>query len=152
MELKFRFATIRELDIYFKWTNDPLVRQHSFNSEPVSFNHHENWFKSKLHSESCFLYFFSSGNLPVGQVRIERGSDENIIGISLDENFRGKSLSSVLLLNATEDFLESNPGQKITAYIKTENEASYKGFIKAGFSVSDSLIMKDVECYRLIKQ
>src|SRR5687768_12043240 len=85
MELKYRFATIRELDIYFKWTNDPLVRRWSFDSKPVLLENHIAWFKEKLLSEECYLYFFSHNEDPVGQVRIEMTATEKVIGISIDE-------------------------------------------------------------------
>jgi len=151
MELNMRFATIRELEIYYKWTNDPLVRSNSFNSAEVSLQSHAEWFKKKLLSEDCFLYFFSEKNSPVGQVRIERGKDENIIGISVDANYRGKSLSNVLLEMAANDFLKVNPGNSITAYIKEENFASYKSFCKAGFVGSEMVMVSGYKSYKLTK-
>ena len=152
MELKYRFATIREVDIYYRWAIDPVVRKQSFRSEPVEFRQHENWFINKLLSKNCFLYFFTLGNTPFGQVRIEIGEGETIIGISLDEAFRGSAMSSKLLLQATDDFLQIMPGQKIIAYIKTENQVSYKSFLTAGFSYSDIVVIEEVKSYKLIKQ
>jgi len=151
MELNFRFATIRELDIYFKWANDPLVRNYSFDNKPVPLDKHVEWFKSKLLSAECFLYFFTSDFVPAGQVRIERSAEEIIIGISVDEQFRGRSLSSRILTQASDDFSKTHPGEKITAYIKTENQASYKSFLRAGFSELEIVHVNGIKSYKLIK-
>jgi RimJ/RimL family protein N-acetyltransferase len=118
----------------------------------VTLEDHTKWFKNKLLSEKCFLYFFLVNKVPAGQVRIEIGDQETVIGISIDEAFRGKSLSSELLIKSTSDFLLANSGQTITAYVKVENTASYKSFLKAGFSCSEILDVKGNKSYKLIKQ
>ncbi len=151
-KLNFRMADASDTDLYFKWTNDPLVRSNSFNTEQVSYQDHVSWFKTKLNSDDCKFYLFSNdlGNT-VGQVRIDKIENEIVIGISIDENFRGKSLGVEMLKTACDDYIEKNPGSVITAYIKTDNIASYNIFLKAGFANEEVVSEKGNQSYKLYR-
>lgn len=151
MELELRFATIREIDIYYEWTNDVLVRENSYQQAEIIYEQHVNWFKNRLHDKNCYLYFFTEAGTPVGQVRIDTGIEDTVIGVSVDRHFRGKSLSTKMLVMATNDFLNANPGQKVSAYIKEKNLTSYNAFLKAGFKESGKITIQGVESFKLIK-
>lgn len=134
MKLKFRFATPEDIYLYYNWANDPLVRQNSYTQDLIPFETHQKWFNSKIHSDNNFFYLFlNEEDTPVGQVRIEKGKEETIIGVSVDQNFRGLSLSSIMLKTACIDFKKNYPEEKIIAYIKESNLASLNAFRKAGF-------------------
>jgi UDP-2,4-diacetamido-2,4,6-trideoxy-beta-L-altropyranose hydrolase len=151
-QLRFRFALESDVDLYFKWTNDPLVRKNSYNQNSVNYADHVNWFSKKLSSSNCFFYlFFNLENIPVGQVRIENVSEKTIIGISIDENFRGKSYGVEMLKLATSDYLRRNPGSTILAYIKEENFASKSIFSKAGFMGEEFVIEQGFKSHKLYK-
>jgi L-amino acid N-acyltransferase YncA len=72
-------------------------------------------------------------------VRIEQQTQETIVGISIDEWFRGKALAAQLLKLACADFLRRNKNETIIAYIKESNAGSYKAFIAANFSEINKL-------------
>ncbi|MBL0139314.1 MAG: UDP-2,4-diacetamido-2,4,6-trideoxy-beta-L-altropyranose hydrolase [Bacteroidetes bacterium] len=150
--LTFRFAEISDVDLYFKWTNDPVVRENSFHQEPVSYQEHVLWFGKKLKSPDCFMYLFFKENIPAGQVRIEHSDGENVIGISIDQNFRGLGLGAEMIRTACADFVKKHPGEFITAYIKDSNKSSYAIFKKAGFGNETRVIEKGIYCYKLITQ
>ena len=140
MNLKFRKATSNDVQLYFNWANDVLVRNNSFNQATIDMDKHITWFNSKLKDDSCFFYLFLNNlDSPVGQVRIEKKTDEAIIGISIDENYRGKGLGSDMLNMACKDYFKHYPDSKISAYIKEGNEASIKLFTKAKFDKIESL-------------
>jgi RimJ/RimL family protein N-acetyltransferase len=149
MELKMRMAGEAEMEIYFNWTNDPMVRANSYQTDLVSRSEHANWFRRKLSDQNCILYYFSSGDQPVGQVRIEKGKQETVIGISVDQDFRGKGISPKMLELACRDFFEKNPGTEIYAYIKEENSASLKAFIKAGFKHTERTVISSSPSFKL---
>ena len=151
MELTLRFATIRDIDTYFEWANDEEVRKNSFHSDAISYENHVAWFKNKLLNPDSFLYFFTCNQQVVGQVRIEVLKSETIIGISVDKNFRGKSLSTPMLQLAASVFFEYHPQKQITAYIKQENISSYKSFKNAGFEEKEMVIENGFKSYKLIK-
>ena len=151
--LKMRFAELMDADLYFKWANDTLVRKNSFNQTEIDFNQHVNWFKNKLNSENCFFYmFFDEKDNAVGQVRIDKSDEEIVIGISIDENHRGKSLGTIMLNQACNDYLSRFPLAVIIAYIKEENIASINQFSKAGFINTQSVMINECKSYKFKKQ
>ena len=140
------------MDLYFKWTNDPLVRKNSYNQHAVSYADHVNWFNMRLSNSNCVFYlFYNFNNIPVGQVRIENVSEKTIIGISIDENFRGKSYGVEMLKLATGNYLRRNPGSTLWAYIKEENLASKSIFSKAGFICEEFVIEQGFKSHKLYK-
>lgn len=150
--LHFRFATEEDTDLYYQWANDELVRENSFSSKEITYTEHVNWFHQKLVSKAYFFYLFlTEQNQPVGQVRIVKGK-ETIIGISIDKNFRGKSLGTEMLLIACEHFLSNNENEKIVAYIKVNNSASYNVFKKAGFCDIEIVDEQGYKSYKLFKK
>lgn len=150
--IQLRKATSEDVDLYYNWANDELVRQNSFNSSSIDYNSHVQWFNKQLQSLSAFLYVFVEAKEqgPVGQVRINKGQ-EVIIGISIDQHFRGKSLGSKMLMMACEAYFKIHPEDKIYAYIKETNIASYKAFIQAGFVDAEKVNVNGSTSFRLYK-
>jgi len=153
MIIHYRFADEKDLIQYFEWANDLLVRENSFNSNVISIEDHEKWFFSKLKDSNCFLYFFyNETNEPLGQVRIERKESETVIGISIDQKFRGKSLATKFFLMATDDFFSNFPQDIIHAYIKQNNISIKRILQKAGFEDETFHDMDGIQCILLKKQ
>jgi len=151
--LNFRLANREDVLLYFNWANEESVRKNSYNSQPIEYPDHCNWFYNRLSSERCKFYLFINlDGIPVGQVRIESNESETVIGISADPNFRGKSLSSKMLRKSTDHYLAQHAHHVIVAYIKDDNEASYKSFLAAGFSENELVQIDGVNSYRLIKK
>lgn len=151
-EIRMRKANENDVDTYFRWTNDEEVRRNSFNTTQINYDNHVAWFKKRLNNVACQFYFFEYNSKPLGQVRIEDSGNEVIIGISLDEAFRGLGLAPLLLEKASADYLNKHNGQKITAYIKKDNLASYKAFLKAGFTFVEDVLISDSPSYKLIRK
>lgn len=151
--LHFRLAGESDVDLYYEWANDILVRQNSFNQNPVTYENHVKWFHSKLTSKECFFYLFMNGeNRPVGQVRIDKKGDEVIIGVSIDEAFRGKSLGVEMIEKSSLDYLQKHPFETLVAYIKVENTASNTIFKKAGFIDEEVVVEQGYKSYKLHKK
>lgn len=51
-----RLARMQDCKMYFDWANDPMTRQQSYNSEPIPYVNHENWFINQLESNRSILY------------------------------------------------------------------------------------------------
>ncbi|MBC8152065.1 MAG: GNAT family N-acetyltransferase [Bacteroidetes bacterium] len=135
--LTHRLARPGDVRVYFDWANDPDTRQQSFQTDPIPFATHQAWFSRKLADPNALLLVFEHDGQPIGQVRIERSTGENVIGISLDIAFRGKGLSVPLLNQATAAFFAHFPDEQlIHAYIKPDNRASARAFERAGFRLS----------------
>ncbi len=147
MIIKPRKATERDLMLYFDWANETDTRKNSFSSEKISLDTHKQWFLSKINDENaCMIIFENESNAALGQVRIEKKTEENIIGISIAKEYRGLGLAKAMIVLGTEEFFEKFENEKeIQAYIKVGNEASKKSFLSAGFE----LLSQDKEQYKL---
>lgn len=149
-KLHFRFAEEKDAMLYFKWTNDPVVRANSFQQHNISLEHHLRWFHEHIHDPDYYFYLFlDKEGSPAGQVRISRDGVETTIGISVDENFRGQSLAPEMIRKASRHYLARHPEEKVSAYIKIENTASYKSFIKAGFITAAITDISGCKSYKL---
>ena len=153
MNIKFRFATEEDADLYFKWTNDPIVRMNSYDSSEIIYKNHIEWFKTKIKDSSCYFYLFQDeNNNMIGQIRINNIKPNiALIGISVDIDFRFKGIGHQILSIATEDYLQRFPIETIYAYIKKENQSSHNSFLKAGFNLKTMEIIHGIESYVMIK-
>jgi len=132
--LKYRFATIDDLDLYFKWVNDELVRKNSLNTQKIIYEDHIDWFSRKISNPNVVMYlFFNEVNIPIGQVIIEKLEKWSSIGQSVAKDHRGKKYSSEMLTKSTNDFLNIYPKETIVSVVKAANIASLKMAEHSGF-------------------
>ena len=90
---RLELRRVNEGDADFLWhlANDPQVRAASFSADPISWETHVNWLKSKLNDPSCeFFIACNEEGAPVGQVRFDIKNQEAIISLSIKEEFRRK--------------------------------------------------------------
>lgn len=148
--LVLRVADERDLERYFDWTNDEVVRRQSFNSKAIDFQGHAVWFKKRLADENSHLYVFENENsAPVGQIRIEYDPETSmaVIGVSIDKNFRGMRLAPIMLKQAVERFSITHKNCLVQAFIKKGNEGSIKSFVNAGFLFDKELHFEGHESF-----
>lgn len=145
--LTFKKPDIDDMELYFRWANEPLVRTQSFNSEPIALEEHKKWFYKALEDETCFMYLFQNEfNEKVGQVRIQKQSGTHaLISISIDANYRGMGYAKEMILMATKSFIKENADTTINAYIKEDNVSSRLSFENAGFKFEE---MRDYNGFR----
>ena len=131
--MKIREATKNDTKLIFNWSNDPLVRAQSFYSNIIEFENHKNWFKEKLQNDNSLLLINNFDGNNIGLVKFELENDKCTVGILIDEKFRGKGFSLLMLINSSTYYFNrfSTP---VFAYIKESNTASIRSFEKAGYS------------------
>lgn len=139
--LIFRKANINDSKKYFEWVNDSYVREHSYNSNKITWQQHEKWFNEKIADPNFTFYIFQNlENNYIGQVRLQKIDMNNyLIGISVAAEYRGLGLGPILLKMACNEFLNSCFEIIIHAYIKENNLASKIIFEKAGFKLLEKL-------------
>ena len=130
--LKIREAKESDVKLIFNWSNDSLVRAQSFYSKTIEFDNHKNWFKEKLQNYNSLLLINKFDKKNIGLVRFELEKNMCTIGILLDEKYRGKGLSSLMLINSSAYYFKRF-SMPIFAYIKESNIASIRSFEKAGY-------------------
>ena len=131
--LEIREANESDAKLIFNWSNDPLVRAQSFQPNIIEFENHKNWFNKKLQSDNSLLLISEVDEKNIGLVRFEVENDKCIIGILVDEKFRGKGYASLMLINSSSYYFNrfSTP---IYAHIKESNTSSIRCFEKAGYT------------------
>ena len=149
--LRLRKAREDDCRLLWEWTNDPAVRAVSFSSEPIPWETHVEWFRSRLNDPDCILYIATnSEGIPIGQVRYEIGGDEAIVSISIEKNSRGKSYGSTLLELSAHEVFGISRIATIHAYVKEKNEASIRVFEKAGYRHIGAARIKEQNAVHLI--
>ena len=134
--LDFRFATANDVELYYKWANDAVVRQNSINTKPINHDDHIKWYVGKVNNPQVLMYvFLNETNTPVGQVIIEQKDGWASVGQSVAVEHRGKKYSTEMLTKATDDFLSKYPDETIISVVKASNIASLKMSEKSGFNV-----------------
>ena len=136
-----RTAEKDDMDLLFKWANDPVVRNNSFNTEPIPYEKHIMWFNKMMDDTSVLQFILMDEDIPVGQIRLNVEGDKAEIGYSIGSEFRGKGYGHKIL-KLIGDTIKNNYPEIVTliAKVKPENKASNTLFIKEGYSI-------DYSCY-----
>jgi UDP-2,4-diacetamido-2,4,6-trideoxy-beta-L-altropyranose hydrolase len=141
--LHLRPAREDDCRLLWEWVNDPQVRAAAFASELISWEQHKAWFASKMKDPNCqILLAEDSSGQPIGQFRVDwqSGGDGNI-DVSLASEFRGTGCGSVLIDLGSSDVLVQR-GKLLHAFVKVENQASWRAFERAGFAILGEEIMQ----------
>ncbi len=151
--LNFRKATIDDVELFFNWANDPLVRSNSYQKEMIVYENHVNWFNNQINSGTNYFYvFLNESNLPVGQVRINKSKeDQAIIGLMIDAKFRGNGFAKEMITKASDDFLSVNGSFTILAYIFKMNKSSINSFTNANYKFLKEEIVNEIPSFILYK-
>jgi len=152
--LSLRKPTVKDMEMYFNWANDPIVREQSYNSSIIDLESHKQWFESALNNEANFMRICqNSVGEDIGQVRIQKQKNkEALIGISIDSKHRGQGYAKEILILATDFFLKSNHGFIINAYIKIDNLSSKLAFENAGFNFINTILYENFKSYHFSKK
>tara|TARA_B100000809_G_C15136014_1_gene530600 strand:+ start:311 stop:784 length:474 start_codon:yes stop_codon:yes gene_type:complete len=130
--LQIRKASLSDVDLLFRWTNDELVRAQSFSSTVIPYADHCTWFQRKVEDENSFFFIIEQEDREVGLVRFDINDGAATIGVSVDKEFRGKGLGAEIINLGVLSYFKENDFP-ILASIKKVNMASVKSFKKAGF-------------------
>ncbi|AMR26629.1 hypothetical protein A0257_05600 [Hymenobacter psoromatis] len=134
-----RRATAADATRYFEWANDPAVRRHAINPEPISWPTHMAWFGRRLQDAGTYLYILTdAAGEPVGQVRIEfeAPGQPGLIDYSVAAAYRGQGLGGVLLARALQRLRHERPalaGGAVVGQVQAGNGASARVFERLRF-------------------
>lgn len=146
--MQLREATLNDAELLFKWANDPIMRQNSFNPNLIKWENHINWFSNKHGSEDSKIYIAYNENNPCGQIRFDKKNQYAYVDFFIDKEFRGKGFGKELLLKGFEQISGEWTGLiAIIGKVKKNNIASRKSFLNALFEESI-----DTEVYIYVKK
>lgn len=134
MELTLRHMCPEDIDLLYRWANDPVTRQNAFHTEQIPYETHKRWFAGVMQDDTVVLYICMDGNEPVGQLRFNLGEKEALVSYSVDAARRGQGVGTKLLWLAEKYLKEEHPEIKtLRGEVKYGNTASMRAFEKNGY-------------------
>lgn len=140
-----------DVDLLYRWVNDPVVRQSAFNTGEISYGDHCNWFTRCLQREDIKIYILVGNGALAGQARlnIEENGDA-LIDYSIASEYRGQGLGHIVIELLCEKVKYMKNINSLVAYVKPENKLSQKVFLKNGFlEHKGKMISENVLMYSL---
>ena len=132
--LRLRLAETSDLDMYYEWANDPLVRSNSFSTDPIPYENHVKWFNNVMQRDDVVLFVLMDNDKAIGQIRITIFDSVAEISYSIASEFRGKGFGSKIVSLLIDKIKVEFPDIKlIRARVKPDNSASLKVFENKGF-------------------
>lgn len=135
----------RDMDLLYKWANDPVVRRNSFNMNPIPYENHVKWFNMMMENSAALQFIMMDEDTPVGQIRLNIDGKEAEIGYSIGSEYRGKGYGHKVLQLVTEEVRKNYPGiDRLIAKVKPENKASNALFEKEGYLMEYCCYSKNI--------
>lgn len=136
--IALRPVTMADAELLWRWVNDPLVREWSFQQEPIPVQTHVAWLRRKLADPNAVIYLAVDGQgKPVGQVRFEiDAGGQAEVDVSVAPTMRGKGYASAVLRRGVAELLRTTAVHRVRAVIKAANAKSIRAFERAGFAAA----------------
>lgn len=144
--LALRPAAADDARLIWEWRNDPTTRAMSFQTDPVPWETHRDWFDRSRANPARRLWIAESTSEPVAMVRLdETGPGAGEISINVAPTARGRGVGPAALRLATDLALAPGGCSVVVARIKPANTASIRAFQQAGYTLrstgAEELIM-----------
>lgn len=144
--LYLRKAEISDIDLYYEWANDPVVRSNSFNTEHIPYEEHVNWYNKAMNSSDVAMFVLMKDQIPIGQIRINISDSAAEISYSISSEFRGNGYGGKIVSLLLDRIINEMPAIRIIrARVKPENTASVRVFLKEGFVQSGMVFEREIE-------
>lgn len=115
------------------WRNDPLTREMSISSAPVTPAEHEAFLARSLDATDRVLCIAEDGGAAVGTVRLDaKASGEWEISLTVAPDARGRGYAT-RMLRAAEGLARSRGAVRLVAVLKPTNARSVAAFRGAGY-------------------
>lgn len=142
--IRLRPAKEEDSKMIFDWANDEETRKASFSSDAIAWPTHEEWFSAAIRNPlHRFWIAVDTEDTPVGSIRFALEGSEATLSIGTAPAQRGKGLGAEIVKTGCRKFFATTDIRIIHAYVKPENEASKKLFVKTGFKEEASLTIKE---------
>jgi N-acetylneuraminate synthase len=147
-----RRATEEDQCLLWEWRNESEVRAQSFETEPIPWERHMDWFRAKLQDPNYFIYVVLNGQEePIGQVRFDVRLDGAAeVSVSLAKEQRGRGYGRVAIQRACAHLIHTVPVAQFVAHVRPQNVASVRAFGKAGFVEQGNEVIKGCQALRMI--
>ncbi|MCP4264234.1 MAG: UDP-2,4-diacetamido-2,4,6-trideoxy-beta-L-altropyranose hydrolase [Candidatus Brocadiaceae bacterium] len=129
-----RYAGSEDCKRVYEWRNHPETREYCFDSSPLVWENHKNWFSEALSSSQTELLIGESSSGPAGVVRYDLSNNKAVVSIHVSHEFKNQGIGSIMLELGNSWITKNYPEvEQITADIIVKNIPSIKAFTRAGF-------------------
>jgi UDP-2,4-diacetamido-2,4,6-trideoxy-beta-L-altropyranose hydrolase len=142
-ELDLQPATVDDAEMIWQWANDPVIRQSSFNADPIPWETHLAWYNARLADRDGEFWIAWRYGTAIGQVRFTCDGDTATISVSLAPSARGQGWGPALIGRASRRLLAIRPVRTLIALIRQDNEPSRKAFALAGYHLHRTTTVTD---------
>jgi len=133
MKFELRLIVLSDSDILYKWVNDPVTREASFNTHTIEREEHDSYIESIIESKTESQFMFELNGECVGTIKESINQTDIEITYAIAPDFRGKRIAS-LMMNC---YLQSRKGVFLCR-IKEKNIPSIKMVERCGFTLTDN--------------
>lgn len=140
-----RHADPQDMELLYRWVNDPETRRNSFTQHEISREEHEEWFAGMMRDPNRIQYILMDGDVSVGQIRIDIMDEVAQISYSIAPNERGKGFGQRIIGLAKNEIKKEYPFVRtLEAAVKPQNAASISCFESNGFIESNRIYVASI--------
>lgn len=132
-----------DVNLLYRWANDPIVRKNAFNTDEINYEGHCSWFARCLHGEDVEIYILVKNGISVGQVRLNIENGEALIGYSIASEYRGQGLGRIIIGLISQKVKYMKNINSLVAYVKSGNTPSQMIFLKNRFFECECKLISD---------
>lgn len=132
MTLMLRLCDENDIDVIYRMSNDPTVRENAFNSRIIPYEDHCKWYNESLLNENRIMYIVEKDKFVIGQIRLDKQENEAVISYAIEKNSRRKGYGKQILDLIKREAI-SNDITVLIGLVKKNNVASRKSFLGNGF-------------------
>jgi RimJ/RimL family protein N-acetyltransferase len=119
---------------FWEWANDPGTRADHLTNDPIPWERHMEWFRTRMADPNSILYTaVNRAGDPIGMVRYQLDGGRATLSINLGAAFRSKGNGRKILFLVTEELFQTSRVTEIDAFVRTANQPSIRLFEGAGF-------------------
>lgn len=123
----------RDGRLLLEWAQDPVVRQASFSSRPVSEEEHWPWLRAKLMDPETRMWLTEREGRARGVLRLDRRGDCATVSITVAPLERGRGLGRLMLRALSAWNQKTGFAHRLLALVREDNPASRALFLGSGY-------------------
>jgi UDP-2,4-diacetamido-2,4,6-trideoxy-beta-L-altropyranose hydrolase len=149
----FRKAELHDMNIIYKISNEPGIRNASFNTNHIQFKEHKIWYKNKIADKKCLFFVAELCKNLIGQLRFDIQEKMAILSMSITHQYNGIGIGTWFLAFGINEVKSSFPQiSEIIAHIKDSNSASKLFFEKSHFIYRKNLLIQNQKAVEYCKK
>lgn len=136
--MSLRPAARADLDLLWRWRNDPVTRRASFDAEEIPLERHARWLEDTLARADRRLYVAVLDGTDVASARLDIAGNEAEVSLTVAPERRGHGLGPRVLEALAREAAAGLAIARLIARVRPENVSSRRAFERAGFRLTET--------------